>query len=232
MSRPALLLIAVCGLVIAGCATTRGAAKRADVDPVDHVLAAATELLGQSKIMVDGTPFRADCSGFVSAAYHAIGADAETVAAYALGLIGLCNVAGAYIFGALGDRFSKKNLLTGIYLARAVVMGLVLVLPINPATALLFGAAMGVLWLATVPLTSGIVAQVFGTRYFSMLFGVVFMGHQFGSFAGAWLGGYIYDTTGSYDMMWMFSVALALAAAALHWPINERPLARLSREAA
>ncbi len=156
----------------------------------------------------------------------------STAAAYSLGLIGLCNVAGAYIFGALGDRFSKKNLLCWIYTGRAVLMGLVLIVPINDVTALIFGVFMGLLWLATVPLTSGIVAQVFGTRYFSMLFGVVMMSHQFGSFAGAWLGGYIYDTTGTYDLMWAASVGVGLLATALHWPIREQPLARLSQETA
>ncbi len=156
----------------------------------------------------------------------------STAAAYSLGLIGLCNVAGAYIFGALGDRFSKKNLLSLIYFARAVLMGLVLIVPINDVTALIFGVFMGLLWLATVPLTSGIVAQVFGTRYFSMLFGVVMMSHQFGSFAGAWLGGYIYDTTGTYDLMWVASVGVGLLATALHWPIREQPLARLTQETA
>jgi len=155
-----------------------------------------------------------------------------SAAAFALGLIGLCNVVGAYLFGALGDRFSKKNLLTFIYLSRAVLMSLVLVIPMNDVSALLFGATMGLLWLATVPLTSGIVVQVFGTRYFSMLFGVVFMSHQFGSFSGAWLGGYIYDQTGSYDLMWQVSVVLGLLAAALHWPIREQPLDRLVSEAA
>jgi len=154
-----------------------------------------------------------------------------TFAAYSLALIGLCNVAGAYLFGALGDRFSKKNLLTLLYLGRAVLMSLVLIIPVTNITALVFGVLMGLLWLATVPLTSGIVAQVFGTRYFSMLFGVVFMSHQFGSFAGAWLGGYIFDTTGSYDLMWAISVGLGLVAAALHWPIREQPLARLSTPA-
>ena len=156
----------------------------------------------------------------------------STFAAYSLALIGLCNVAGAYFFGALGDRLSKKNLLTLIYLGRAVLMALVLIIPVNDITALIFGIIMGFLWLATVPLTSGIVGQVFGTRYFSMLFGVVFMSHQFGSFAGAWLGGYILDTTGSYDLMWLASCGLGILSAVLHWPIREQPLARLSSEAA
>ena len=155
-----------------------------------------------------------------------------TFASISLGLIGLCNVAGAYLFGALGDHFSKKNLLTGLYISRSVLMTLVLIVPINDVTAIFFGVFMGFLWLATVPLTSGIVAQVFGTRYFSMLFGVVFMSHQFGSFAGAYLGGIVQELTGSYDLMWMVSVALGLVAALLHWPICEQPLERLSSETA
>ena len=155
-----------------------------------------------------------------------------TLAANALAMIGLFNVAGAYIFGALGDRFSKKNLLCILYTARAVVMGMVLIVPINDVTAIIFGVCMGLLWLATVPLTSGIVAQIFGTRYFSMLFGVVIMSHQFGSFAGAWLGGYIYDVTGTYDLMWLAAAGVGLLATVLHWPIREAPLARLSQEQA
>ena len=155
-----------------------------------------------------------------------------TYASISFGLIGLCNVAGAYLFGALGDRFSKKNLLTGLYLGRAVVMALVLIVPVNSITAIFFGISMGFLWLATVPLTSGIVAQVFGTRYFSMLFGVVMMSHQFGFFAGAYLGGLVQELTGSYDLMWMASMALGLIAALLHWPIREQPLKRLSSETA
>jgi len=148
----------------------------------------------------------------------------STVAAYALGLVGLVNVIGAYIFGTLGDRYSKKNLLTLIYAGRAILMLGVLVMPFNNITVLVFGAGMGLLWLATVPLTGGLVAQIFGTRYFSMLFGFVFMSHQLGAFFGAWLGGYIYDVTGSYDMMWMLSALYGAAAALLHWPIDEQPM--------
>lgn len=152
--------------------------------------------------------------------------------AYAFGIIGLANIAGAYFFGALGDRYRKKNLLTFIYLGRAVAMSLVFVMPINDVTAILFGIILGVLWLGTVPLTSGIVVQVFGTRYFGMLFGVTMLGHQLGSFAGAWLGGIIYDTVGNYETMWMLMVLLGVVAAALHWPINDRPLARLQAQPA
>ncbi len=107
-------------------------------------------------------------------------------------------------------------------------MAFLLLAPLTELTVLVFGALMGVLWLGTVPLTSGIVAQVFGTQYFSMLYGVVFMSHQFGSFLGAWLGGYIHDVTGSYDLMWLISMALGLIAAALHWPINDQPLQRVA----
>lgn len=151
-----------------------------------------------------------------------------TAAAYAMGVIGLFNVIGAYAFGAAGDRFRKKNVLTLIYGMRAILMTIILLVPINDTTAIIFGAALGLFWLATVPLTSGIVAQVFGTRHFSMLFGVVFMTHQIGGFAGAWLGGLIYDATGSYDLMWAISAGLGLAAAALHWPISDQPLERLA----
>ena len=163
-------------------------------------------------------------------AYLADNGVSLTAAAYALGVIGLFNVIGAYLFGALGDRFRKKNVLTLIYGLRAVVMVLILFVPINDVTGIIFGAALGILWLATVPLTSGIVAQVFGPRHFSMLYGVVFMSHQIGGFTGAWLGGYIYDLTGSYDLMWGISVALGLTAAALHWPISDRPVTRLAEQ--
>ena len=163
-------------------------------------------------------------------AYLADNGVSLTAAAYALGVIGLFNVIGAYLFGALGDRFRKKNVLTLIYCLRAVVMVLILFIPINDVTGIIFGAALGIIWLATVPLTSGIVAQVFGPRHFSMLYGVVFMSHQIGGFTGAWLGGIIYDLTGSYDLMWAISVVLGLAAAALHWPISDKPVARMAEQ--
>ncbi len=171
---------------------------------------------------------------FIATHFPAFLADegvSTTAAAYALGIIGLCNIIGAFAFGAAGDRFRKKNILTLIYLLRAVIMTVMLLTPINDVTAIIFGASMGLVWLATVPLTSGIVAQIFGTRHFSMLFGVVFMSHQIGGFSGAWLGGLIYDATGSYDLMWGVSVALGLASAALHWPIKDQPLERLSEGA-
>ena len=125
----------------------------------------------------------------------------------------------------LGGRYSKKAVLSLLYLARAAVFFLFIVTPITEATVLVFGATIGLLWLGTVPLTSGLVGHIFGTRYMSMLFGIVFLGHQIGGFLGAWLGGAAYDMFQSYQAMWWLSIALGLLSAALHWPIKERPLA-------
>jgi len=150
------------------------------------------------------------------------------LAAWALAIVGGGNIIGAYASGMLGARFSKKYLLSGLYFARAVVITLFVLLPISPASVLIFSGAMGLLWLSTVPLTSGLVAQFFGTRHMAMLFGVVFFSHQVGAFLGVWLGGYLFDATGSYDLVWWGSVALGLLAAAVHWPIREAPVARLA----
>lgn len=144
------------------------------------------------------------------------------LAAWALGLVGLFNVAGSYLAGVLGARWSKKNLLSAIYLGRAVVTTLFILLPVTPATVLAFGATMGVLWLSTVPLTSGLVAVMFGTRHMASLFGCVFLSHQLGSFAGVWLGGVLFERAGSYLPVWWVTVLLALAATILHLPIAER----------
>ncbi|MGF1611581.1 MAG: MFS transporter, partial [Kiloniellales bacterium] len=150
------------------------------------------------------------------------------VGAYAISLVGLFNIAGSFLSGAAGQRWSKKCGLATIYFARAVVIAALLLAPKTEVTMYLFSAAMGLLWLSTVPLTTGIVAQVFGLRYMATLFGVVFLSHQIGSFLGVWLGGVFYDLTGSYDPIWWAGIALGLAAAAIHLPINERPLARLA----
>jgi predicted MFS family arabinose efflux permease len=150
------------------------------------------------------------------------------VAAWSLALIGLFNVVGSYGAGVLGGRGSKRRLLSGIYLARAVVLAIFIALPMSPTVVLGFAAAMGILWLSTVPLTSGLVAVMFGTRYLGTLFGFVFLSHQIGAFLGVWLGGVAYAQTGSYDPVWWAGVVLALVAAALHWPIAERPAPRFS----
>ena len=153
------------------------------------------------------------------------------VGAYSIALVGLFNIAGAFLAGAAGQRWSKKCGLSAIYFARAVAITALLLAPKTETTIYLFAAVMGILWLSTVPLTTGIVAQVFGLRYMATLFGIVFFSHQIGSFLGVWLGGRLYDTLGSYDPVWWAGIVLGLLAAAVHLPINEKPLARLQAQA-
>ena len=145
-----------------------------------------------------------------------------SVGAWSISLIGLCNIFGSYFSGTLCGKYSMRKLLAYIYLARAVVITGFLVLPVTIGSILTFSAAMGVLWLATVPPTSGLVALFFGTRYMTFLYGIVFFSHQLGSFSGVWLGGWLYERFGNYDGIWYAGIILALAAAALHWPIEER----------
>jgi MFS family permease len=147
-----------------------------------------------------------------------------SLAAWAIGVVGLFNIVGSYASGVLGGRHSKRLLLSGIYLGRALTTALFILLPITPASVLLFSATMGLLWLSTVPLTSGLVAVMFGTRYMATLFGLVFFSHQIGSFVGVWLGGALFERTGSYEVVWWISVALSLAATLVHLPIVERPV--------
>jgi MFS family permease len=160
-------------------------------------------------------------------AYLADGGIGAGVAAWCLALVGLFNVIGSYAAGVLGGRFSKKYCLSFLYVARSLLILVFIMVPLSVASALIFSAIMGLLWLSTVPLTSGLVAQIFGPRYMATLFGIVFLSHQVGSFLGVWLGGYLYDTYGSYDLIWWLSIALGLIAALLHWPIDERAVARV-----
>lgn len=148
--------------------------------------------------------------------------------ATALMLIAFFNMIGAWASGWLGGRYSKKYLLTSIYSARALVMAGFLIVPITPTTVVIFSCMIGLLWLSTVPATSGLVSQIFGLRYMGMLFGIVFLSHQLGAFMGVWLGGRVFDATGSYDVVWWIAVALAVASAIVHLPIDERPVARLA----
>jgi MFS family permease len=143
----------------------------------------------------------------------------------ALALIGLFNIIGSLGSGWLGGRFSKKYLLSGIYLARVGLIAPLVFFPLSPLTLYLFACGMGLMWLSTVPLTNGLVNQIFGLRYAAMLAAIVFFGHQIGSFVGAWLGGYLYDTTGSYSGAFLVSMVLGFAAAILNLPVNEKPLA-------
>ncbi|MFK7889241.1 MAG: MFS transporter [Granulosicoccus sp.] len=154
-----------------------------------------------------------------------LGLDAS-IGALSLALIGLFNIFGSLLAGYVGQIFSKKYSLSIIYVLRALLITILLLSPKTPFVILCFAACMGILWLATVPLTTGIIAQVFGVRYMATLFGIVFLSHQFGSFTGVWLGGALYDMTGSYNGMWWAGVALGLLAAVIHLPINERPLPR------
>lgn len=172
---------------------------------------------------------------FVATHLPAFLADASfdpSIAIWALALIGLANVVGSYVCGRLGQVMEQRVALTLLYLARSVVFLGFLYLPLTVPTVLVLSVAIGLLWLGTVPLTSGLVATLFGARWMSMLFGIVFFTHQIGSFLGAWLGGYFYDIYQSYDVMWWLSVFLGILAAAFHWPIREAPADRLEPRAA
>ncbi len=148
------------------------------------------------------------------------------VATMALALIGLFNVFGTYAAGALGQRWPKRYLLSTIYAARSLAIVLFLLLPLTSTSIYVFSAAMGLLWLSTVPLTNAVVAQIFGVQYLSMLSGFVFLSHQVGSFLGVWLGGRLFDATGSYDLVWWIAVALGVFAALINLPVREAPIAR------
>jgi len=143
-----------------------------------------------------------------------------------LALIGLFNIVGTLGIGYLGTKYSKKLLLSILYFSRAVVICIFIFLPPSIYTAIFFGITFGMLWLSTVPPTNGIVAQIFGTKYLSTLFGIVFLSHQFGAFAGAFLGGYFYDVFGSYDYAWYIAIALSIFATLIHLPIDEKPIVR------
>jgi MFS family permease len=148
------------------------------------------------------------------------------VASYALALIGLFNVFGTYIAGSLGQRMAKRKILAFIYFARAVAIAVFLVVPLSPLSVYVFASVMGLLWLSTVPPTNATVAQIFGVAHLSMLGGFVFFSHQIGSFMGVWLGGYLYDRTGSYDIVWYIAIALGIFAALVNLPVKEAPIAR------
>lgn len=148
----------------------------------------------------------------------------SALGALSISVIGLANIAGSLTAGWLGNRYSKKYLLSGIYLARAVISALFILFPMTPGTVLLFAVCMGALWLSTVPLTSGLVAHIYGLRYMGTLYGIVFLSHQLGSFLGAWLGGRLYDAYGTYTTVWWIGVGICVFSALVHLPIRERPL--------
>ena len=144
----------------------------------------------------------------------------------ALALIGLFNVMGSYTWGWLGGRHTKKYLLSTLYLARAVAIAIFIAFPVSPWSVYLFGAVIGFLWLGTVPLTSGVIAQIFGVKYLSTLTGIAFFFHQVGSFLGIEIAGYLYDTTGSYTLMWMLTIGMGIVAGVLNYPIDDRQIER------
>ena len=155
--------------------------------------------------------------------YLAICGVAPGVGGTALGLIGLFNAMGTYVFGRLGSRYSQKRLLAMIYLLRTAIIGVFLAVPIAPATVLVFAAAMGFLWLGVIPLVTGIIGRVFGLAHFNTLYGLVFLSHQVGSFFGAWMGGIIFTRLGNYDYAWAALIVIGLTAFTLQWMMDERP---------
>ncbi len=148
------------------------------------------------------------------------------VASYALALIGLFNVFGTYIAGSLGQKMAKRKILAFIYFGRAVAIALFLWAPLSPLSVYLFSSVMGFLWLSTVPPTNATIAQIFGVAHLSMLGGFAFFSHQIGSFMGVWLGGLLYDRTGSYDIVWWMAIALGIFAGLVNLPVREAPIAR------
>ena len=230
----ALLLLAACSLVMmplaAGLATRRaetGAPERTG----QSVVEALREAAGHSgyRYLTVGFYVCGFQVTFIAAhlpAYLVDGGIDASIGAWALSLVGLFNVVGSLLCGYLGGRHSKKNVLAVLYLGRALVITVFLIVPLSVTSTLLFASVIGVLWLGTVPLTSGLVAQIFGMRHMGTLFGIVFLSHQLGSFTGVWLGGYLYDVTGTYDVVWWIAIALGIAAALLHWPIDERSVPR------
>jgi MFS family permease len=160
----------------------------------------------------------------LSANYPAVGAPA--VATTALALIGLFNIFGTYSAGIFGQRFPKRYLLSGIYIGRSIAIAAFLWIPPSPMSTYVFAAIMGFLWLSTIPLTNGIVAQIFGVKYLTMLSGLIFFSHQLGSFCGAFLGGYLFDRTGSYLIVWEIAIALGVFAFLVNLPVQERAITR------
>ena len=159
------------------------------------------------------------------------GVDAS-IASWSLALIGLFNIVGAFVCGWLGGKLSKRKTLATVYLLRGVIMCSFFLLPVTPVSALVFGASMGLLWLGTIPLTSGLIVTFFGPKHLSMLYGIAFASHQVGSFVGSWLGGLVYDMTASYSIMWWLNVAAALFAFTVNWIIREEPVTPAAHPAA
>ena len=226
-----LLLSGFVALVPILAASLSGKGFSADTEPAQSVRQALTQAMRHPSYLLL-------MSGFFVCGFHIAFISTHlppylsdlglstSLAAWSLSLIGLFNVIGAYSSGLLGGVYPRRLLLSGIYLGRGIAFALFVLVPATTGSVLLFSAVMGLLWLSTVPLTSGLVALMFGTRHVGMLFGVVFLSHQVGAFSGALLGGAVYERTGSYDVMWVLCVLLSVGAALIHLPIHERPAAR------
>ncbi|WP_374594926.1 MFS transporter [Sphingosinicella sp.] len=226
-------LMVLAGTVAVGAALSFGVAGKPQQVRTDQPLGnALTEALSNRSFQLLTAGFFV-CGfhiAFIATHFPAYLADkglGTSIGATVLALVGLFNIFGSYIFGLWGDHAPKKLLLSGLYATRGLIIVIYLLLPVSTASSLAFAAAMGFLWLGTVPLTSGLIGQIFGVRYLSMLYGIVFLSHQVGSFFGAWMAGVLYDITGNYDATWGASIALAVIAALLHLPIRAVPVARL-----
>ncbi len=237
--QPALMILAACVLVIipAALLLKQAPAPAGDRASADQTMRGAlSEALTHRGYLLLNTGFFV-CGfhvAFITVHFPAYVSDLGLGAgtgAIAISLIGLFNIFGAYFSGVAGKRWSKKRGLSGIYFLRAIAITALLLAPKSEIAIYLFAMTMGLLWLSTVPLTTGIVGQIFGARYMGTLFGIVFLGHQMGSFTGVWLGGWLHDKTGSYDPVWWTGVALGLLAALIHIPIDERPLSRATANA-
>lgn len=230
----ALIVLAVLGVImvpLSAALMEPGQGKQTEQPPLKQVLIEASTHKG----------FVLLCFGFFVCGFQVVfigthlpafltdGGLNLSVGAMALALIGLFNIAGSYLSGWWGGKVSKPRLLSGIYAGRLLVIAIFLVFPLSQWSAYIFAIAMGLLWLSTVPLTNGTVATIFGVENMSMLGGVVFLFHQIGAFLGGWLGGYLYDLVGSYDVVWMIAMGLSVVATVLNWPIQERPIKRLAQ---
>jgi MFS family permease len=223
-----MLIIPVLAIPLAGNSKT-GSVRQVDIDQT--MGAALREAFAhQSYVLLMAGFFVCGFHvAFITAHFPAYIGDlgiAPSYAVIALALIGFFNIIGSLASGIIGQRYPKPMMLVFIYLARSATIIVFLLAPANATTVITFSIVMGLLWLSTVPPTNGLVAVMFGTRHLGLLGGLVFLSHQVGSFLGVWLGGYLYDAFGTYDPVWWLGVALGLAAAALHWPIRERPVDR------
>ena len=233
----ALAYISVLALVMVALAAalTGNSSDAQEGDPAQTLGAAVREATGHKGywLLTSGFFVCGFQISFIAVHFPAFLRDAgfsAATGATAIALVGFFNIIGTYGCGVLGGRYSKKYLLSGLYFLRAVLVAVFLMVPVTELSVLVFASVMGVLWLGTVPLTSGLVAQIFGVRYMSTLFGIVFFSHQLGSFIGIWWGGWSFDATGSYDQVWIASIVLGIMAGLLHLPITEKPLRPVAQE--